>query len=151
MAGREANNMRIVERGLKILTEHKDRIIEAGMRDLMENAMLYAIGEHDNNHWFHKSTGDSYGWALIHNGSAVAHKVNEGVHGDGYAYEQLMEASREVPQTGWVGILLASFRAGNDRPTPRMFLFDVEYERVILNSTKIHIEDHFDEFFKPIR
>lgn len=150
MNRQEKRNDSVLKKGFARLLSSKDRSAEEGLKDLLENAMLYALGEHDLHHWFHKSTENSYGWCLLHDGHSVASKVNEGRHGGGNAYEQLMAASREVPQTGWVGILLASFRAGDDRPNPRMFYFSVDYEMEILNRTTGHIEADFNRFFKPL-
>lgn len=144
MAGYQQRNKSVIERAFKRLSVNKDRVIEEGMKDLLENAMLYALGEHDNRHWLHKSTANSYGWALLHNGEAVAHKVNEGRHGDGNALSDLMAVSREVSQTGWVGILLASLHG--DRP----MYFAVDYEEGLLEETADHASDNFKRFFKPI-
>lgn len=150
MANLEQRNNSVIQKGFARVLANKDLAIEQGMRDLLENAMLYALGEHDATHWYHKSTENSYGWCILHDGHGVAHKVNEGRHGGGNAYEQLMAASREVPQTGWVGIILASFRAGDDRPNPRMFYFSVDYEMEILLRTASHVQSDFKRFFKPI-
>lgn len=148
--GREQKNINVVKKALSRLSASKDRIIEAGMKDLMEDAMLYALGEHDATHWFHTTTENSYGWCLLHDGNGVAYKVNEGRHGGGNAYEQLMSASRDVPQTGWVGILLASFRVGDDKPAPRMFYFSLDFEMTVLAETADNIEEQFHRFFKPL-
>ena len=151
----QSNNAKINNAFSRIKRE-KDMVIEAGMRDLLEDAMLYALGEHDTNHWFHRSTENSYGWCIVHNGKGVAFKVNEGRHGGGNAYEQLMAASREVSQTGWVGILLASFRVGDDAPRgntvvgPRMFYFNVDYEMTVLSNTADNVQRQFQRFFKPL-
>lgn len=143
-------NNAAIKRGFKRLSENKDLVIENGLKDLLENAMLFAIGEHDAHHWFHKSTENSYGWCIVHNGNGVALKVNEGRHGGGNAQEQLMAASRTVSQSGWVGILLASFRVGDDRPNPRMFYFNVDYEMLVLANTYDNAESQFHRFFKPL-
>ncbi len=144
MANYKQRNKSAIRRGFNTLLRDKDLVIESGMKDLLENAMLYAIGEHDNRHWLHKSTANSYGWVLLHNGDAVAHKVNEGRHGDGNAYSDLMLVSREVSQTGWVGILLASMHG--DRP----MYFEVTYEEGLLEETADHTEESFNKFFKQI-
>lgn len=146
----ERRNDTVIQRGFNRLLSNKDRALGEGMKDLMENAMLYALGEHDATHWFHKSTENSYGWCAVHNGQVVATKVNEGRHGGGNALVQLMSASKEVPQSGWVGIVLASFRVGDDRPSPRMFYFSVDYEMEILARTASHSQSEFSRFFKPI-
>lgn len=144
MASNERNNQKVIRSAFRRLAGSKDSAIESGMKDLLENAMLFAIGEHDNRHWFHKATANSYGWVLLHDGRAVAHKVNEGRHGDGNAYGNLMEVSREVSQAGWVGILVASMEGENP-----MF-FAVDYEIGLLQETAIHSREDFNRFFKPL-
>lgn len=144
MGGYERKNDSVIRRAFARLSREKDASIESGMKDLLENAMLFAIGEHDNRHWFHKATANSYGWALLHDGKAVAHKVNEGRHGDGNAYGNLMEVSRVVSQVGWVGILVASMEG--EKP---MF-FAVDYEIGLLQETAIHSREDFNRFFKPL-
>lgn len=140
----EKANERTITRAFARMQKNRDRIMEAGLRDLLENAMLYALGEHDNHHWLHKSTANSYGWCILHNGHAVAHKVNEGRHGDGNAFSDMMAASREVSQVGWVGILLASMQG--DRP----MYFAVDYEMSLLHETANVTKANFGLFFKPI-
>ena len=149
--GYESRNNSAIKKGFSRLSSDKDKIVEAGMKDMMEQAMLFALGVHDANHWFHKSSENSYGWCVVHDGQGIAFKVNEGRHGSGNAYEQLMVASREVPQTGWVGILLASFRGVDDRPKPRIIYYDVDYEMTVLSETRIETEEQFNQFFKPLR
>jgi hypothetical protein len=140
----EAKNNVVVRRGFKRLSTSKDRVIEAGMKDLMENAMLAALSFHDATHWLHKSTENSYGWCVLHDGRSVAVKTNEGRHGGGNAYQQLMAASRLVSQTGWVGILLASLEG--DRP----MYFAVNYEEWILLLTAQDIQQNWRLFFNVI-
>ena len=148
--GSPSRNMSAFKKGFARLSSDKDRIIEAGMRDLMESAMLNALGEHDATHWFHKSSENSYGWCVVHDGNAVAIRVNEGRHGTGNAYGQLMSVVGEVPQAGWVGILLASFVGGDERPKYRIIYFDVDFEMTILDEVMNHIETEFDSYFKPL-
>lgn len=140
----ERRNESVIRRAFSRLSRSKDAVIEAGMKDLLENAMLFAIGEHDNRHWLHKSTANSYGWCILHNGVGVAHKVNEGRHGDGNAFSDMMAVSREVSQVGWVGILLASMHG--DRP----MYFAVTYEEGLLLETGKHMAETFTKYFKPI-
>lgn len=140
----ESRNASVIKKGFSRLSRSKDNVIEAGMKDLLENAMLAALSFHDASHWIHKSTENSYGWCLLHDGRAVASKTNEGRHGTGNAYQQLMAASRVVSQNGWVGILLASL-AGE---VPMYFA--VNYEEWILLLTAQDIRENWRLFFNPI-
>ena len=141
MAGYLSRNNSVINGAFKRLVASKDRVIEAGMKDLLEAAMLGALSLHDTTHWLHKSTENSYGCCLRHDGRAVAVKVNEGRHGGGRAREQLMAVSREVSQKGWVGILLASMEG--DRP----MYFSIDYEDWILLLTADDVRDNFKLFF----
>ena len=144
MAGYQQRNNTVIQKAFDRFTVSSQKVIERGMIDLLENAMLFAIGEHDFKHWLHKSTANSYGWALLHDGVVIANKVNDGRHGDGSALSDLMLVSKQVPQIGWVGILLASLHG--DRP---MF-FAVTYEISLLGRTVIHTLDNFNRYFRPI-
>lgn len=139
MASYVSRNNAVIGKAFSRLSKSKDSVIEKGMKDLLESAMLYAIGAHDQNHWFHKSTADTYGWMLLHDGVGVAHKVNEGRHGEGQAYASLMAVSREVPQKGWVGVLLAYMG--------KPMYFVVEYEEEILWATRNVTKENFRLFF----
>ena len=141
-------NNRKIDKAFQRLVLQKDEIIKAGMLRLMDDAMAYAISIHDSTHWGHRSTGDSYGWALVHNGGIVALKVNTGHHGEGEAERQLRQAVGSVRSTGWVGILLASLRVENDRQSS--ILFQIDYEIGVLNFTQDEIKDYFTNYFKPI-
>lgn len=144
MAGFFTKNKSVIGRAFSRLHNSKDRVIEEGMKDLLEAAMLGALSLHDTTHWLHKTTDNSYGWCLLHDGDAVQVKVNEGRHGSGRAREQLMAVSRTVPQKGWVGILLASM--ATDRPV----YFSIEYEDWILLLTADDVRDNFKLFFNII-
>lgn len=137
-------NKSVIKRGFKRLVTSEERVIEEGMKDLMENAMIAALSFHDATHFIHKSTENSYGWCVLHNGRAVASKTNDGRHGSGNAYEQLMAVSRNVSQDGWVGILLASMEG--DRP----MYFAVNYEEWILLLTENDIRENWRLFFNVV-
>lgn len=144
MARNEARNNTVIRNGFARVSNAKDSVIETGMKDLLENAMLAALSLHDASHWIHKTTENSYGWCLLHNGRSVAVKTNNGRHGAGNAYQQLMAASRGVPQTGWVGIILASMQG--ERP----MYFAVTYEEWILLLTAQEIRENWRLFFNPV-
>lgn len=143
----QSNNSRAIREGFKGLVSAKDLAIERGMKDLLQVAMMFALTGHDNVHFGHKITRDSYGWVLLHDGKYVAHNVNEGQHGEGSAYALLMEKSKSVGP-GWVGILLASMEAEIEHT--RNVYFVVSYEEDILLSAQEDIKHAFHRFFKPL-
>lgn len=143
------NNEKAIEQGFKEFRGGIDSIYEKAMRELLHDAMVYALAAHDGSpHFGHVVTADSYGWLLLHDGKAVAWETNSGRHGEGHAYTELMSVSREAPQSGWVGILLASMEAEMERI--RNVWFVVGYEQDILNNTRGNIEDSFGKYFKPV-
>lgn len=139
----KSRNDSVIRSAFRRLPKTKDRIVEKGMKDMMENAMITALAYHDNTHWIHRSTANSYGWCVLHDGHSVAYHTNEGRHGEGNAYEQLMAVSRRLARKGWVGILLASM-AGN-----MPMYFDLEFEAWILLDTEDHVLQNWDLFFDP--
>jgi len=141
----ESRNNTTITRAFRRFPSRKDSIIENGMKSLLENAMLAALSFHDDTHWIHKSTANSYGWCLLRDGRAVAHHTNEGRHGTGNAYQQLMAASRSVSRKGWVGILLASM----DGDVPMYFA--VNYEEWVLLVTEADVRENWRLFFNPLK
>jgi hypothetical protein len=145
-----SQNKRTINAAFKrfgILTE---AIIENGMKRIMNEAMMIALATHDADHWFHKSTGNSYGWLVLHDGKHVAHKVNEGLHGEGDAYTELMGAARDVPQVGWVGILLASMGEVHDNAKGKLYFFHLDYEMAVLNNAREDVEKLFTRNFRTM-
>lgn len=148
MGASQSSNARKIKQGFQGIVKARDIVAERGMKELLDVAMMFALNAHDTRHFGHKITRDSYGWVLLHNGVAVAHKVNEGRHGEGSAFAGLMEKSRSVPQVGWVGIILASMTGETEHA--RNIYFAVEYEQDILRLTQDDIKNNFGRYFKPI-
>jgi len=149
MRGRfERENDRKIKAAFKRFPSVKDRIIEDGMKRLMDDAMAYAISIHDAEHWGHRTTGDSYGWVLLNKGRIVALKVNGGSHGEGEAEKELRHAAGECKAEGWAGIILASLRVETDRNYS--ILFQIDYEIGVLEFTKDEVQEYFANYFKPI-
>lgn len=146
----KSDNDRKLKAGFKRFERSKDLIIENGMKRLMNQAMLIALATHDQDHWFHRSTANSYGWLVLHNGAYIDHRTNEGQHGEGHAYALLREAAQSAPNEGWVGILLASMHAGEEGPRPKSFIFHLDYEIGVLNSTREDLEAQFNKFFTEV-
>lgn len=146
----KSDNERKIKAGFQRLGLLKDIAIEDGMKRLMDSAMMLALATHDHDHWFHKSTDNSYGWLVLHDGAHVAHRTNTGRHGEGSAYTELMRASESAPKTGWVGILLADMGEVHDNKKGKYYLFHLDYEINVLNITSEHVERVFTRYFKPL-
>ncbi len=143
-----SRNGAVVRRAFKRLEDNKDAVIESGMVRLLGDAVQYALSIHDHEHFGHRITGDSYGWALLHNRELKQIQVNGGRHGQGDAEDQLRDVARSINKDGWVGIILSSMSMafGNRKP----IYFEIDYEMGVLDMTQDEIQDHFDEYFKPI-
>lgn len=142
------NNSKVIDKAVKRLQANADTIIEKGMKRLLADAMAYALDVHDAEHFGHRTTEDSYGWALVKRGRVVALETNKGKHGKGEAERQLRDVASGVSKDGWVGIVLASMTAQRDTGKPIIFV--VDYEIGVLNFTADEIKDYFNVYFKPI-
>ena len=138
---RKANAQKI-KNAFARLSFNKDEVIRVGMYNLLENAVQVALGAHDPFHQKHIEIGDTYGWMLVHNHriqeiSVVATEQNEGK-----ASKQLRAKLRELPQKGWVGVVMAGLQPAK--------YFLIEYEEKMLNYAKNVTHTNFHQFFKPI-
>ena len=137
--------MRVVSDSLKRLVKNNDVVIENALVQMMDNAVLYALRSHDENHRMHIEMGDSYGWVILHDGNAVKHKVTEGKgQPAGNAYASMMRIARDVAGPGWIGIVVAGMNSS------RPMYFAVDYEMGILYETIDHTEQTGLNRFKPI-
>lgn len=142
----QRQNSRTITRAFRRLATSKDVVIEKGMRELLQKAVIYALQSHDSDHVLHTLMGDSYGWLLMHDGKHVAHEVTTGrMDKEGYAEVTLMAVSKEVKQEGWVGVVMAGMRSDS------VTLFEVDYEESILRETADHVLQSFGKYFKPIK
>lgn len=148
MAGYASRNSKVIQKGFDRLRRNKDSVIEDGMARLLNDAVAFAISRHDHEHFAHRVSANSYGWALLFNGGIRRLWTNGGNHGQGNAEEQLRNVASSVTKDGWVGIILASMSMAYGRRKP--FYFEVDYERGIFNLTQDEISDRFNEYFKPI-
>lgn len=141
-------NDQVVKNALERLSRDKDVIIEDGMQRILSDAMNYAISIHDYEHFGHRTTDNSYGWCLLHNGEIKHIFVNDGRHGEGEAGMQLRDAASSINKSGWVGIILASMTVTNEKGRP--IYFEIDYEMGVLDMTIDEIKDNFNVYFKPI-
>lgn len=138
---RKANAQKI-KNAFARLSFNKDEVIRVGMYNLLENAVQTALQAHDPFHQKHIEIGDTYGWMLVHNHriqeiSVVATEQNEG-----RASQQLRAKLKELPQKGWVGVVMAGLKPAK--------YFLIEYEEKMLNYAKNVTHTNFHQFFRPI-
>lgn len=142
MAKYKAQNDRRIDRGFDGLLSLSDKVAEVGMRKLLQACVDFSLEKHDPEHPLHTILGDTYGWALLHDGKIVDIAVTEGEKMVGDTAAQLQAMASGISDEGWTGILMA----GMNHPS----YYSVEYEQSILNQTIRITPTFFTRYFKPI-
>lgn len=135
-------NKQAIKNNLLILRNMRDEVIRNGMYALLEDAVQIALDMHDANHQAHIEIGDTYGWALIHNGNIEEISVVSTPQNEGRATEQLRKKARWINKRGWVGIVMAGLEPAN--------YFSVTYESNLLYYTFLDIKQNFFQYFTAI-
>lgn len=143
MSGRfkQENERKIMQAFERFKANSYERVLVV-LKDLMQEAMEFALKTHDERHRNHLEMGDGYGWALWHRGTLVAYDIaaiNSEISGD--AFEKLMAISPYQHRGRWFGVLLADMQPSH--------YFAVDYENDILNQTAQMSSEKFRQFFKP--
>lgn len=135
-------NTATIRDAFAMLTKTKDEVIEAGMYDVLENAVHVALEAHNEERQSHIQIGDTYGWMLVHNHKIVEISVVATDDNRGNATKQLREKLRELPETGWIGVVMAGMQPAN--------YFSIAYEIGTLEHAKNITLLNFYNFFRPI-
>ena len=120
----------------------KDEVIEAGMYAMLEDAVQIALKAHNEQHRNHIEIGDTYGWMLVHNHQIREIAVVSTANNKGRATKQLRAKLKELPQKGWVGVVMAGLQPAN--------YFSLEYEEKMLTYSKRVTKINFSLYFKQI-
>lgn len=137
----KAKNDKIIERAFARLVRNEETIIRNGMCALLADAVKYALDSHDDKHRIHVVKGDTYGWALVHDGNLERLEVTSLPENEGNATEQLNKKAMSVENSGWIGIVMAGMK-------PQYYV--IKYEKEILGSTIRFTKDNFFQYFKQI-
>lgn len=135
-------NISIINNAFARLIKTKDEVIEAGMYDVLENAVHVALEAHNAEHQLHLEIGDTYGWMLVHNHRIVEISVVATDDNRGNATKQLREKLRELPKTGWIGVVMAGMQPAS--------YFSIAYELGTLEHARTATLLNFKQFFKPL-
>lgn len=135
-------NKQAIKNNLSVLRDMREEAIRNGMYALLEDAVQIALEMHDANHQAHIEIGDTYGWALIHNGNIEEISVVSTPQNEGRATEQLKKKARWINKRGWVGIVMAGLEPAN--------YFSVTYESNLLYYTFLDIKQDFFKYFTAI-
>lgn len=110
----EKQNNAIIKKAFERLAIRKDKIVCEALKDIMREALDYALELHELEHLgLHLVMGDDYAWAVVHDGKVEAFDVYTTEDNSGTAWTMLFNyvQTNEVPDTGWVGILMAGMTA----------------------------------------
>ena len=138
----KSKNKQTIENAFARLVKVQDEVIEAGMYDVLENAVHVALAAHNEGHQKHIEIGDTYGWMLVHNHKIVEIAVVATDDNRGDATKQLRAKLRELPKTGWIGVVMAGMKPAS--------YFSVAYELGTLEHARNVTLINFFQFFKPI-
>lgn len=138
----ESANNKVIENAFAGLLAKKDDAILNNLRSILPKAVNYALTSHDAEHANHVLMGDSYGWAIVHNGQVVEQDVVAAGGEQGNASEALAEVARSVGSSGWTGIVMAGMQPAS------YFAFD--YEVGILISASSFTEQEFSKHFHKV-
>jgi hypothetical protein len=140
MTRQQRNNDRVIDNAIRKLMERKDKIVEAGFLAFMQSAMDYLVDVHNSSD-HHVNEDSTLACGVIHNGSVVriwGHKGTEQVKWK-KATVRLQAIVPELPQEGWVGVLLSGMKGW----------YNVEKEMQHLTDTVSWSKDNFAKYFKP--
>lgn len=122
------------------IDKHK-RVLE-GLEGLMRDAVMFIYEQHRvDGHENHLEYGDTFGWAIYHNGQLLKKKVNTGTQISDFSVSDELEA-RLANSKGYVGIVMA----GMDPKT----IFWYSHEEKYFEVAKDMIMAEFDRFFTEI-
>lgn len=135
-------NKDVIKNAFSRLVKTKGEVIETGMYDVLENAVHVALAAHNETHQSHIQIGDTYGWMLVHNHRIVEISVVATDDNRGNATKQLRAKLRDLPKTGWIGVVMAGMQPAS--------YFSVAYELGTLEHARTITQLNFFQFFKPI-
>ena len=144
----ERKNDYAIKRGFRWLATVENKITERGMLAMLADSLSFALEVHDNVHFGHRTTENSFAWGLVKNGALVAYDINEGHHGSGDAAEQLKRLATTMPPDKWVGIVLADMTAERNDRKNKTIAFDEGYENEVLIITEEEAKSNYPQYFK---
>lgn len=140
---RTSNDNKIIKAFAKAKAAVKASIKDT-MIELLDLGVEYCLNAHDATHQMHLEIGDSYAWMLLYNGKKVDSKIYaQGAEPQGNATKALATVKRNVPQAGWVGIILAGLEP--------VTYFNLRYEFIPMRAgmQTLSAQD-FDKYFNKV-
>ena len=137
------DNNSVIEAAFARLAAEEEASVRDGLRTALDKAVRFALGIHNGWHRRHIESGDTYGWVMFHDGTAVQMAVNARGAAIGDVTARLLRMEGRVRRTGWVGVVMA----GMNPPS----FFSLDYEMDMMYDTVAMTERTFAENFKPVR
>lgn len=131
-----------IRKAFNRIKKSKNDAAFSGLKELLKDAMEWAMLEHDEGHQLHIVLGDNYGWCIVHDGKVKAIQVKAPANRSGVAERELRSISAGLGD-GWHGVLMAGM---GDNKT----YYSVRYETGILESTIDFTEANFNKYFRKI-
>ena len=93
------SNENVIEAAFARLAASEERTVREGLVRVMRDAVRYALDIHDAKHQRHLTSGDTYGWLVVHNGASVQMEVTSAGEAIGDVTARLlrMEEGSGVP------------------------------------------------------
>lgn len=140
--------MKKIQQAVNLARQSAETAIYRGMVELLDWGVERCLDAHrgDPLHHEHLNMGDSYGWALVHNGKEIGRRLwVQGAESESNANEQLNEKVAAANPQGWVGIVLAGMKAYGYN------YFNITFEKGFMNTAINELKSaDFDRYFKPI-
>ena len=100
-------NNKTIMKAFNGLRHNKHNHLVAGLKGLLQDAVMFIYEQHRiDGHMNHLEYGDTYGWALYHNGQMIDKKINTGPYISDFSVSDELE-SRIAASKGYVGIVMA--------------------------------------------
>lgn len=143
------NNSKLDSRLQSILAK-KDAFLINSMQEVLIWAANRALDLHDEleggKHQRHIDIGDSYGWALVHNGAIVSMDVTATQKNIGNATKALNEEVMNCPATGWCGVVLAGMLVAGD-----ISYYSFRFEELVLRTLAGETESNYMSKIRQIK
>lgn len=135
-------NDKVIRKAFARLATQKEETVRNGMVDLLEDAVKFALENHDESHQSHIKIGDTYGWMLVHNHRVEKISVVSTADNQGKATKMLRSKLISMPAKGWIGVVMAGMEPAN--------YFMISYEKDIINNTIQMTKQMFTSYFTKI-
>lgn len=139
--GYKENNINTIKSAFARIKDNKDISIENAITTILEAGVTIALDLHDTFHQNHIENGDSYGYAVWHNGELIKTKVWSEKESPA-SVRSALTSYGSPSSIGWCGIVMAGMNPSE--------YYKFDYENDILNMTVSQVEQDFKKYFKRI-